>query len=79
VHLKDPKEKGNKNPDNAGAVFFADIAGPLILWGALRLEIAVLSFEQIAGSAIGHTCPSLPGLVRRTCVPENRVISRRKT
>ncbi|MBI4773766.1 MAG: hypothetical protein HY788_06230 [Deltaproteobacteria bacterium] len=33
VHLKDQKETGNKNPGNAGAVFFADIAVPLILWG----------------------------------------------
>lgn len=33
VHLKDQKERGNKNPGNAGPVFFADILVPLALWG----------------------------------------------
>ncbi|MFH1985137.1 MAG: DUF6790 family protein [Pseudomonadota bacterium] len=33
VHLKDQKESGNKNPGNAGPVFFADILVPLALWG----------------------------------------------
>lgn len=33
VHLKDQKESGNKNPGNAGPVFFADLLVPLTLWG----------------------------------------------
>lgn len=33
VHLTDRKEHGNKNPGNAGPVFFADIVMPAVLWG----------------------------------------------
>lgn len=33
VHLTDRKENGNKNPGNAGPVFFADIVMPTGLWG----------------------------------------------
>jgi len=32
VHVKDQQESGNKNPGNAGPVFFADIIVPLTLW-----------------------------------------------
>lgn len=33
VHVQDQKESGNKNPGNAGLVFFADLITPLVLWG----------------------------------------------
>ncbi len=33
VHVQSQMESGNKNPGNAGPVFFADIAVPLVLWG----------------------------------------------
>ncbi len=32
VHLEDMLKNGNKNPGNAGPVFFADIIIPLVLW-----------------------------------------------
>ncbi len=33
VHIKSQRETGNKNPGNAGPVFFSDIFVPLLLWG----------------------------------------------
>jgi hypothetical protein len=33
VHVKSQRESGNKEPGNAGPVFFADILVPLVLWG----------------------------------------------
>lgn len=38
VHVKDMQESGNKNPGNAGPVFFADIILPLVLWGLFFLR-----------------------------------------
>ena len=38
VHVKDMQESGNKNPGNAGPVFFADIILPLALWGLFFLR-----------------------------------------
>ncbi len=32
VHVKDQQESDNKNPGNAGPVFYADIAVPCTLW-----------------------------------------------
>lgn len=32
VHVKEQRESGNSNPGNAGPVFFADIALPVLLW-----------------------------------------------
>lgn len=33
VHLQDRRERGNRHPGNAGPVFFADVLGPVVLWG----------------------------------------------
>lgn len=33
VHVQDQRESDNQNPGNAGPVFFADILGPLVMWG----------------------------------------------
>lgn len=33
VHVREQRESGNRNPGNAGPVFFADILVPLALWG----------------------------------------------
>jgi len=38
VHVKDQKASGNKQPGNAGPVFFADILGPVALWGLYFLS-----------------------------------------
>jgi hypothetical protein len=38
VHVKDQKESGNKNPGNAGPVFFADIIVPIVMWGLYFLK-----------------------------------------
>lgn len=32
VHVQDQRASGNKNPGNAGPVFFADIGVPCLLW-----------------------------------------------
>lgn len=33
VHVQDQKASGNKNPGNAGVLFYADIIIPIVLWG----------------------------------------------